>query len=216
MAEEKRKHIVYDGGPRPTTEEERAFLGDMEFEVSKMEPSDEAPGQKKFEDRKPLESQSRVPPSSEKSTFDDYRFKQAKSLGRPTAEVRKIKGVAKRNVSAMLKNKISPHELLMMWANGIHVAGVCPTPEMQLSAAIAAAPYYAPKLANVEVKKDVRIRAVISAQPMTQEQWASKYLQSQNASPSSPSLSIDYEVQQQVPMETEVAEVVEIDDDDTL
>ena len=72
--------------------------------------------------------------------------------------------------------KLLPHELLLYWANGYEVAGFKPTPNQQIYAAVSAAPYYAPKLANIEVKQDTRIRAVISAAPMNQEQWAEKYL----------------------------------------
>ena len=92
----------------------------------------------------------------------------------------KIKGLAKKAIlHARSTHKLLPHELLLLWANGLEIAGLKPTETQQLYAAVAAAPYYAPRLANVEVKQDVRIRAVISAQPMTQDQWARKYLNTQ-------------------------------------
>ena len=92
----------------------------------------------------------------------------------------KIKGLAKKAIlHARSTHKLLPHELLLLWANGLEIAGLKPTEAQQLYAAVAAAPYYAPRLANVEVKQDVRIRAVISAQPMTQDQWARKYLNTQ-------------------------------------
>lgn len=92
----------------------------------------------------------------------------------------KIKGLAKKAIlHARSSHKLLPHELLLLWANGLEIAGLKPTEAQQLYAAVAAAPYYAPRLANVEVKQDVRVRAVISAQPMTQDQWARKYLNTQ-------------------------------------
>lgn len=93
----------------------------------------------------------------------------------------KIKGLAKKAIlHARSTHKLLPHELLLLWANGLEIAGLKPTAAQQLYAAVAAAPYYAPRLANVEVRQDVRVRAVISAQPMTQEEWSRKYLNSQD------------------------------------
>ena len=103
-------------------------------------------------------------------------------MGRPKKNdgVIAIKGLSAKAIQrAKLTHKLLPHELLLLWANGIEVANLRPTEAQQLYAAVAAAPYYAPRLANVEVKQDVRVRAVISAQPMTQDQWARKYLNAQ-------------------------------------
>jgi hypothetical protein len=72
-----------------------------------------------------------------------------------------------------------PHELLRFWANGIEVAGFKPDADQQIAAAIAAAPYYQPKLANVEIKSETHIKAVIAAQPLSVDQWAAKYLSGQ-------------------------------------
>lgn len=109
-------------------------------------------------------------------------------MARPKSN-REIKGIAhtrglakKAILAARSTHKLLPHELLLLWANGIEIAGLKPTEAQQLYAAVAAAPYYAPRLANVEVKQDVRVRAVISAQPMTQDQWARKYLNTQENS----------------------------------
>jgi hypothetical protein len=104
-------------------------------------------------------------------------------MGRPKQKegVTAIKGLSAKAIQrAKLTHKLLPHELLLLWANGIEVANLKPTPAQQLYSAVAAAPFYAPKLANVEVKQDVRLRAVISAQPMTQEQWSRKYLNTQD------------------------------------
>lgn len=103
-------------------------------------------------------------------------------MGRPKQKegITAIKGLSAKAIrKAKLTHKLLPHELLLLWANGIEVANLKPTEAQQLYAAVAAAPYYAPRLANVEVKQDVRVRAVISAQPMTQDQWARKYLNTQ-------------------------------------
>lgn len=109
-----------------------------------------------------------------------------------------------RALSELAREKIrntaclQPHELLYYWANGISVAGLTPDPAQQIYCAVAAANYYAPKLSNVEIKQDVRVKAVISAAPMTQHQWASKYLnqQSNTVSPPLPDVvpTVAYEV----------------------
>jgi hypothetical protein len=91
--------------------------------------------------------------------------------------LRKINLLSRKIIKeARAKRKMLPHELLLYWANGVPLGGLTPTPAQQIYAAVSAAPYYAPKLANVEIKQDVRVRAVISAQPMTPEQWAAKYI----------------------------------------
>lgn len=92
-----------------------------------------------------------------------------------------IKGLSKRAIDqARRSHKLLPHELLLCWANGIEIAGLRPDPAQQIYAAVAAAPYYQPRLANIEVKQDVRVKAVISAAPLTQHQWAQKYLNNPN------------------------------------
>ena len=92
----------------------------------------------------------------------------------------KLKGFSEEQIrKAKAEKLLLPHELLLLWANGVTFGGLSPTESQQIYAAVAAAPYYAPKLANVQVKQDVRVRAVISAQPMTQQQWEAKYLESQ-------------------------------------
>lgn len=78
--------------------------------------------------------------------------------------------------AARRTDKLLPHELLLLWANGCSVAGLTPDPAQQIYAAVAAAPYYAPKLAAMELKQDVQVRAVISASPLTPNQWARKYI----------------------------------------
>lgn len=107
-------------------------------------------------------------------------------MGRPKLnttgnQLDRIQGLSKYAIEqARRTDKLLPHELLLCWANGIEIAGLRPDPAQQIYAAVAAAPYYQPKLANVEIKQDVRVKAVISAAPMTQHQWASKYLNQQS------------------------------------
>jgi len=92
----------------------------------------------------------------------------------------KLKGFSEEQIrKAKAEKLLLPHELLLLWANGVSFGGLSPTEAQQIYAAVAAAPYFAPKLANVQVKQDVRVRAVVSAQPMTQQQWEAKYLESQ-------------------------------------
>ena len=109
--------------------------------------------------------------------------KNGKRIGRPPKgeqEPVKLKGFSEEQIrKAKAEKLLLPHELLLLWANGVTFGGLSPTESQQIYAAVAAAPYYAPKLANVQVKQDVRVRAVISAQPMTQQQWEAKYLESQ-------------------------------------
>ena len=125
-------------------------------------------------------------------------------MGRPKLnttgnQLDRIQGLSKYAIEqARRTDKLLPHELLLCWANGIEIAGLRPDPAQQIYAAVAAAPYYQPKLANIEVKQDVRVKAVISATPMTQHQWASKYLnqQSNTVTPPLPDVvpSVAYEV----------------------
>ena len=109
--------------------------------------------------------------------------KPKRKRGRPPknkSEPLKLKGFSEAQIrKAKAEKLLLPHELLLLWANGVTFGGLSPTEAQQIYAAVAAAPYYAPKLANVQVKQDVRVRAVISAQPMTQQQWEAKYLESQ-------------------------------------
>lgn len=87
------------------------------------------------------------------------------------------KAISKRAVDRARKTIcLHPHELLRYWANGVSIGGLTPDPDQQLAAAIASAPYYAPKLANLEVRQETHVKAVISAAPMSKEAWLSKYV----------------------------------------
>jgi hypothetical protein len=96
-------------------------------------------------------------------------------------EARDAREISKRAVERARATKcLKPHELLYYWANGVFIGGLQPDPDQQIAAAIAAAPYYAPKLANIELKAEHHVKAVIGAVPLTAEQWASKYLPGQS------------------------------------
>lgn len=96
-------------------------------------------------------------------------------------EPKQISALSKQKIRSLAAmEKMLPHELLLYWANGISVAGFTPNQAQQLAAAMAAAPYYAPKLANIEMKQDVRVKAVIAARSMTAEEWSKEYLPQQN------------------------------------
>jgi hypothetical protein len=110
------------------------------------------------------------------------------SRGRPKKDYTKydgshVKAISKRAIErARATMCLKPHELLYYWANGVFIGGLQPDPDQQIAAAIAAAPYYAPKLANIELKAEHHVKAVIGAVPLTAEQWASKYLPGQSTS----------------------------------
>lgn len=61
-----------------------------------------------------------------------------------------------------------------------------PTFEERLDAAKAAAPYFAPKLAAIEQKVEVEIESVISAEPLTIEEWDARYASGVGSSTGTP------------------------------
>lgn len=64
-----------------------------------------------------------------------------------------------------------PHEFLARVARGEMIDGYQPTFKERQEAASAAAPYFAPKLAQIEQKTEVSFRAVVSAQPLSEDDW---------------------------------------------
>ncbi len=46
---------------------------------------------------------------------------------------------------------------------------------VRIQAAVAAAPYYAPKLASIEQKSELKFNPVINGQAMTLEEWSKQY-----------------------------------------
>jgi len=92
--------------------------------------------------------------------------------GRPKGSVSKLatEAVAKAKATGDL-----PHEFLLKIVRGEPIDGTSPPIEQRIHAAIAVAPYFAPKLATVEQKIDTSVRAVVSSKPLTVEEWATKY-----------------------------------------
>ena len=87
-----------------------------------------------------------------------------------------IKEISSRAVARARQTKcLHPHELLRYWANGVAIAGVSPDAEMQVQCAIAAAPYFAPKLQAIESKTETTVRAVIAASPVSVSDWVERY-----------------------------------------
>lgn len=80
-----------------------------------------------------------------------------------------------------------PHEILLEIARGEIKEGLIgynklgypiygPIPlQMQLTAAIAAAPYYAPRLASIEQKTESTVNYVINGEPLSDEEFIEKY-----------------------------------------
>lgn len=74
------------------------------------------------------------------------------NAGRPTgAATKKTRAIADKAA----ESGILPHEFLLSVTRGEVVGGHTPTFEERLEAAKAAAPYFAPKLANIEANVNV-------------------------------------------------------------
>lgn len=93
--------------------------------------------------------------------------------GRPKGAVNRFSAKA---VEVAQKTGELPHEFLLRVMRGEVIDGHSPTFDERMAAAQAAAPYYAPKLAAVEQRGGTSIMSVISAVPMTKEQWVAKYV----------------------------------------
>ena len=68
-----------------------------------------------------------------------------------------------------------PHEFLLKVSQGQEIDGVVPDLELRLDAAKAAAPFFAPRLAQIEQKVETELRATISAEPMSEHDWERIY-----------------------------------------
>lgn len=91
---------------------------------------------------------------------------------RPGAATRRTREIAdKAAESGML-----PHEFLLAVVRGEAVGGVTPTFDQRLDAAKAAAPFFAPKLAAIDVQSDGDLRVyAVSPVPLTQDEWVERY-----------------------------------------
>lgn len=98
--------------------------------------------------------------------------------GRRTGAGRPKGAVSKLATDAVTKAKATgdlPHEFLLKIVRGEAIDGLSPSIEQRIHAAIAAAPYFAPKLATIEQKIESDVRAVVSSRPMTTDEWMERY-----------------------------------------
>ena len=98
--------------------------------------------------------------------------------GRRTGAGRPKGAVSKLATEAVAKAKATgdlPHEFLLKIVRGEPIDGTSPSIEQRIHAAIAVAPYFAPKLATVEQKIESDVRAVVSSKPMTKEEFMLRY-----------------------------------------
>lgn len=93
--------------------------------------------------------------------------------GRPKGAVAKIteEAVAKAKAGGEL-----PHQFLLRIVRGEAIDGEVPSLQMRIAAAVSAAPYFAPKLAVMEAQIETNIRAVVSAKPLTIQEFKERYL----------------------------------------
>ena len=88
--------------------------------------------------------------------------------GRPLGAVGKI------SAEAILKAKTTgelPHEFLLRVSQSDTVDGHDISLEQRVYAAIAAAPYFAPRLAAIEQRVENTIVSIISSKPLTELEW---------------------------------------------
>ena len=100
--------------------------------------------------------------------------------GRPKGAVAKIteEAVAKAKEGGEL-----PHQFLLRIVRGDSVGGEVPSIQMRIAAAVAAAPYFAPKLAAIEQQIETTVRAVVSNKPLTKEEFIERYLTKDDGTP---------------------------------
>ena len=94
-----------------------------------------------------------------------------KGAGRPLgAATRRTREIADRAATA----GELPHEFLLRIVRGEAIDGMVPTFADRLDAAKAAAPYFAPRLAAVDLKAEGEVRHVLRRTPLTAEEWAAE------------------------------------------
>ena len=102
------------------------------------------------------------------------------NAGRPKGAIAKIteEAVAKAKAGGEL-----PHQFLLRIVRGEAIDGERPPLQMRISAAIAAAPYFAPRLAVMEAQIETNIRAVISSKPLSTAEFVERYLKKDDETP---------------------------------
>ncbi|MEN9846093.1 MAG: hypothetical protein RIS36_1240 [Pseudomonadota bacterium] len=92
--------------------------------------------------------------------------------GRPKGSVAKIteEAVARAKEGGEL-----PHQFLLRIVRGDAIDGERPSLQMRIAAAVAAAPYFAPKLAAIEQRVETNVRAAISSKPLSKEEFMRQY-----------------------------------------
>ena len=100
-----------------------------------------------------------------------------KGAGRPKGSANKANKLA---IEKAREGGELPHEFLLRIARGESIDGEAPSLTMRVDAAKAAAPYFAPKLAQVTQEIETKITGVVSAEPMTEEEWVAAYGISRN------------------------------------
>ena len=98
--------------------------------------------------------------------------------GRRTGAGRPKGAVSRLTTEAVTKAKttgILPHEFLLKIVRGEDIDGTLPSIEQRIHAAIAVAPYFAPKLASIEQKMESNVKAVVSSKPMTSDEWMRRF-----------------------------------------
>lgn len=97
-----------------------------------------------------------------------------KGAGRPPGSAtRRTREVADRAASS----GELPHEFLLRVVRGEAIDGTVPSFADRLEAAKAAAPYFAPKLAAVDLTSEGTLTVYdVSDEPLTHDEWAARYV----------------------------------------
>lgn len=93
--------------------------------------------------------------------------------GRPKGSVNRMATRAREEAA---KAGMLPHELLLAISRGEAIDGHVPSFAERVDAAKAAAPFYAPKLAAVDVNAQTENRHwILSENPMSADEWEAEY-----------------------------------------
>jgi hypothetical protein len=92
--------------------------------------------------------------------------------GRPKGAVAKLTAatVARPKSTGEL-----PHEFLLRVVRGESIDEQVLTLEQRIAAAVSVAPYFAPKLAAIELRIETNVRAIVSSKPLSKEHFIRQY-----------------------------------------